>query len=1069
MKLKPDLQLTYIPSEYWNSEASKFTILSKKINIPKKSSFFILWINNSSLEGNLAMEISQSFPEIPIDTLVSCKINLAFLVGDFFEIREITAKVLPLIPAARYLNKLEIFEGNNRNKLFVHFTDSVKTWALLTKLVFEILNRGNFIPHFEKEGDDKFRSKWQIILKSELDNERFNYILSNSSWQAFNLPASFKNLKKPSKNRENQYTDELWHNSYIFSHYFKNVGDLLIRYILKSIKFQTFEEFYNLDIIKEKNRESNLSWDYKFLKSLIKRQNSFNIVKLHESIIPKLINNWTNSIQISTAKYGIRLTIKLEYPQKNKEDWVLKFYISTEDTMDLISLKDFWIGKKIASKVLDRIQNKEELIESILKSLYLATVIYPPIKKALNNSFPEDILVNSNEVMNFLSFPKELLIQSGYHIILPDVFNIGGRQKLSTKIIITTQKEKEKISNSNVLNPIFQIDDILNYKWQIELGNDTLEKDEIKDIIDSNQPLINWKGDWILVEQQDINNLKKILNPSNSSGGFNELEGNINYVDALKLGLSGEAQLEEGGTNYDVLIEGQFDEIVNRIKSLKNFTKINPPKSFQGKLRSYQKDGLTWLVNMSELNFGLCLADDMGLGKTIQIIALLLYFKENYPKDFGSTLIICPTSVLYNWKHELNKFAPNLDVILHHGTNRVKNILEFTKNLFPHSIILTSFATIRNDINLLKTIPFTGIIVDESQNMKNYSTQQTKAIYQLQSQYKVCLSGTPIENRLIELWTLFEFLNPGLLGDRKEFQEDIIIPIERYSDKNAISKLKKIIAPFILRRLKIDKSIIQDLPEKNEMKIYTDLSKIQLFLYKSIVKEALAQINDNASNKKNKNIFILGLLTKFKQICNHPYQYLKKSLKTNLSKKEFEEIISQSHKLERLLEKLDNVINNNEKSIIFTQFTQMGDLLEQILTFKYQFPILYFHGSISAENRKKIIEEFQSDDVNSSPILILSLKAGGTGLNLTKATTIFHYDRWWNPAVEKQATDRAYRIGQTKNVNVYKFITIGTIEEKIDELIEEKKELANSIITSGESWLSQLDNDKIKELISLNL
>ncbi len=1069
MKPNSNLQLTYILSSYWNADISEFSVYPKKTKIPQDTNFFILWIPNNPTEEHLISKIKETFPKIPIDSLISCNINLAIYNENNFVVQKIYAKILPIIPAARLLNQLEIYESEEINKSSIKYNNSIITWALLTKLVFEMLNRSNFIPSLEKKTEVNFKGNWHIFLKNQYDNERFKKIIENCSWEAHNLPANFRILKNSSNLEEKYYTEELWHPSFLFTNYMNTIGDLLIRFILKSKKFGTFEEFYNPEILKEKKRDLNLSWDYKFLKSLLKKDNIFKISRFHETIIPKLINNWTNTTQISTTRFGISLILKLDYPKNNQNEWLLKFYISSQNTDDLISLDEFWRGKNIGNKIYQLVESREQLIESILKSLYIAIKIYPPLKKALNDEYPKEVICTSEEVMNFLSYPKDLLIQSGFNVILPEVFNIGGKQRLSTKMVISIPKKDKIKPKTSSISPIFQLQDILNYKWKVELGSEILKENEIKNIIESDHPLINWRGEWILVEQQDIINLKRILNPSISSGDFNKPEGKINYMEALKLGLSGNIQLEDNGIDYEVIMEGDFNEIINKIKFLNKFEKKSAPKNFNGELRPYQKDGLTWMANMCELNFGLCLADDMGLGKTIEVIALLLYFKEKYPMELGSTLIICPTSVLYNWKLELNKFAPELDILLHHGSNREKDISKFAKCIQPHRIILTSYATVRNDIDLLKTIPFSGIIIDESQNMKNYEAQQTQAIYKLQGQYRICLSGTPIENRLIELWTLFNFLNPGLLGNRTHFQENFIIPIERYYDQDVILKLKKIIAPFILRRVKTDKSIIKDLPDKNEMKIYINLSKEQSSLYQNLAKEALEQFESSSSNNKTKNMLILNLLTKFKQICNHPYQYLHKSIPSGISDKDYKDLISQSPKLKRLLEMIDNVIMNGEKVIIFTQFTQMGDLLEVILNNKYNFPILYFHGSVPAKKREKLIEEFQSDDLNSSPILILSIKAGGTGLNLTKATTVFHYDRWWNPAVEKQATDRAYRIGQTKNVNVYKFITLGTIEEKIDALIEEKKELAESIITSGESWLSQLNDDKLKELISLNL
>ncbi|MBA7532706.1 hypothetical protein ES705_24936 [subsurface metagenome] len=353
--------------------------------------------------------------------------------------------------------------------------------------------------------------------------------------------------------------------------------------------------------------------------------------------------------------------------------------------------------------------------------------------------------------------------------------------------------------------------------------------------------------------------------------------------------------------------------------------------------------------------------------------------------------------------------------------------------------------------------------------MKNYTSKQTLAIYKLKSQYRICLSGTPIENRLLELWSLFNFLNPGLLGNREEFQDRFIIPIERFQNQEAINDLKTIIAPFIMRRVKSDRSIIKDLPGKNEIKITIELTKEQVILYKDLSEETLITIDDSTVDNRKKRGLILALLVKLKQICNHPYQYLKKDITSIETDKEIKHIISQSNKLERLLEMTDEVISNGEKVLIFTQFTQMGTIIKKILEWKYNFKILFFHGSVPENKRSEIIDDFQSEEIESPPILILSLKAGGIGLNLTQGTTVIHFDRWWNPAVEDQATDRAYRIGQKSVVNVYKFITNRTIEEKIDALLEEKRDLSEKIVTStGESWISNLNNEKLKELLVLS-
>lgn len=1065
-----ELQLTYIPSNYWNNEKSQFTIESEEHNIPTSASFFLMWLESSNSEKNLEQQIIEHIPDIPIKKLLTCTINLA--ISDHqnntdykFQIKQKFAKILPLLPAAKLLNQLEIFEEEQSKFSFI-YSDSIKSWALLTKLIFELLTRGNFVPILEKETEKKYLGKWRLVLKDKYDHERYEKIVQNTPWEAYNLPGNYINDKNPTQGKI--YTNSLWHPSYIFSDYINTIGDLLIRSILKKSKFRVFDEFYNIDKMKEKRREFNLSWDYKFLKSLLKDNAYFSISQFHESIVPKLIRNWVNVAQISTLKHGISLGLELRYPEKNQKEWPLDIFLFSQESDKKISLSQIWnFEEQMNLNFLKSFKSKNEFIETILRSLGTISKIYPPIKKALKTAVPQEISLNPSEVMEFLSYPKDLLIQSGFNVSLPEVFKVGGKQRLSTKIVISS-KEREKVSiKSSVTTPMFQMSDFLKYKWEVELGDDKLSEGELNEILEMEQPLINLRGDWVLIEQTDIDNIKTIFKSPESEQKFSEPEGKINYVDALKLGLAGDIEIEEAGSEYDVIVEGDFEYIISRIQKLENFREIPTPEGFNGKLRPYQKTGLTWMANMCSLNFGLCLADDMGLGKTIQVIALLQHYKERYPKELNSVLVICPTSVLFNWKREINKFGPKLKIEMHHGPDRIKNMSNISNYLDDYKIILTSYGTIRNDVDLLKSIQFSGIIVDESQNMKNYEAQQTQAIYQLQSKYRICLSGTPIENRLMELWSLFEFLNPGLLGSMKEFQEEFVIPIERFHNKDTINKLKSIISPFILRRVKTDKSVIKDLPEKNEMKIYVELSDIQLKLYKELVNNTLKQFESETSKNQGKSILILSLLTKLKQICNHPYQYLHKSISYEELRKNFDDFVSQSQKLERLLEMLDEVIDKNEKAIIFTQFTQMGDILEKVLKFKYDFPILYFHGGVPADKRKTIVERFQSKNIDSPPILILSLKAGGTGLNLTGANTVFHFDRWWNPAVEKQATDRAYRIGQTEPVNVYKFVTIETIEEKIDNLIQEKKELADAVIASGESWISELNDEKIKDLIKI--
>ncbi|MHA1492306.1 MAG: DEAD/DEAH box helicase, partial [Promethearchaeota archaeon] len=1000
MKLVNKLELIYIPASYWNEPLSGFELISKAKKLPRNSSFFILWNPTNPSEKELTERIKLNFPTIPANKLLTCKINFAVPVHSlkaadmispkqFFEVSSFVGKIMPITPAVKLLFQLELIGSQDRG--VKRFSNSIKTWAFLTKLIFELLNNGKFIPILEP-----------------ITSER--------------------------------YTGQ----SYVFSIFMDNIGDYLIRSTVNKSDFHTFQEFYSTEITKETDPDFKLGWDYKFLKALIRKDPSFKVEEFYETVLPTLINNWTQSAQGLTLKQGFTFNLELKYPKKPEDDWPLMFYLSLQDGAKFIPLNELWEVSSLKKKEFQKfIETDGQFLEIILRALGAASKIFPPIKRALLETIKGEIKLTSREVMDFLKYPKDLLIQSGFNIILPDVFRRGGKQRVSAKLIIRSKSEKKVTKGIHPgLPSLFDINSMLESKWEISLEGKKISEEKFDNLINSDDPLINLSGKWILVDQQNIEDLKGIKDTETKS-----------YMDALKLGLAGKIQLQENGIKYDVIIEGELSDIVEKLQSVDSFEEIHSPSSFNGKLRPYQQEGLTWMANMASFNFGLCLADDMGLGKTIQVIAFLSYLKDQLPHNLGSVLIICPTSILFNWRRELKKFAPDLDVVLHHGAKRTTKASGISEFLKPHRIFLTSYGTIRNDIDFLETINFSGIIVDESQNMKNYASKQTKAINRLKSQFRICLSGTPIENRLIELWSLFNFLNPGLLGSRVEFQRKYVLPIERFQNQEITNNLKLIIAPFIMRRVKSDKSVIDDLPEKNEMKIIVELSEKQVILYKKLVEDTLKEIENMESDKRKKKGLILALLVKLKQICNHPSQYLKIDVSSIDLDLKMEEIVSQSQKLERLLEMTDEVISNGEKVLIFTQFTQMGNILQKILEHKYKFKILYFHGGVQEKKRKEIVDEFQSDNIESPPILILSLKAGGTGLNLTQGTTVIHFDRWWNPAVEDQATDRAYRIGQKSVVNVYKFISKGTIEEKIDYLLEEKRDLADKIVSStGESW-----------------
>ena len=486
-----------------------------------------------------------------------------------------------------------------------------------------------------------------------------------------------------------------------------------------------------------------------------------------------------------------------------------------------------------------------------------------------------------------------------------------------------------------------------------------------------------------------------------------------------------------------------------KFKKLINETKIyNAPQTLTGELRPYQKIGYSWLVQNTKYEFGSILADDMGLGKTIQVLSTILYLKESSNLDNESTLIIVPPTLISNWENEIKKFTPNLTYYIYHGSNRIFPLEEY-------DIILTSYGVIRLDLDMFTDRTWRLCVIDEAQNIKNPNTDQTKAIKSIKAKSKIALTGTPIENKLMDYWSIFDFVNKGYLSTKDDFKRDYVMPIEKLEDENVLENLKTIAKPFVLRRLKTDEEIKKELPEKFVNDIYCTLTKKQIKLYNAILDEIFFDI-ENSKGIQRKGI-ILKILTALKQTCNHPAQFL--DIKNPK--------ISESGKMELLVDLLENILNADEKVIIFTQYVEMGKIIQKLVSKKFKQEILFLHGSQTLKEKTEVINKFQEDD--NYKILVATLKTGGTGLNLTAASNVIHYDLWWNPAVENQATDRVHRIGQEKDVMVYRLITKGTLEEAIDAISKRKTDLAGKAIVNDETFLTEMSNKELKEILSLRL
>ncbi len=476
---------------------------------------------------------------------------------------------------------------------------------------------------------------------------------------------------------------------------------------------------------------------------------------------------------------------------------------------------------------------------------------------------------------------------------------------------------------------------------------------------------------------------------------------------------------------------------------------MRPPAGLQATLRPYQQRGYAWLWRNASLGLGSVIADDMGLGKTLQVLALLLRLKQDGALADGRALVVVPTSLLTNWQKEAERFTPGLSVAVFHGAKR-----ELSKA--RPDVLLTTYGVARSEAATLKTMTWRIVVVDEAQNIKNPAAAQAKAVKAIPAASHVAMSGTPVENRLLEYWSIMDFAQRGYLGGPTHFAREYATPIQTHRDAAAAERLRKVIAPFMLRRLKSDKTVISDLPDKIEQDQYCTLSRAQAALYETVVREGMKAIAGESDTFQRQGL-VLQLILALKQVCNHPAHYLKQGAADPAA----------SGKAERLLDLLHEITSGQEKALVFTQFREMGDLLVRMLRDVQGREPLFLHGGVARAKRDQLVERFQNEP--GQRVFLLSLKAGGTGLNLTAASHVVHFDLWWNPAVEAQATDRSHRIGQRRKVQVHRFITRGTFEERINDMIRSKRELAELTVGTGETWVGQLPTEELKALFQLGL
>jgi hypothetical protein len=655
----------------------------------------------------------------------------------------------------------------------------------------------------------------------------------------------------------------------------------------------------------------------------------------------------------------------------------------------------------------------------LLLALRRGAPIWPPLAEVLRQATPPVIELDDDALTSLLGPAAEELAGVGIEVLWPSSM-LGDGLKLRA----VPTPAPDKLTDAG-----FGLEALLDFHWQLTLDGALLNADEIAALAEAKRPLIRLRGRWVILDPALLDRLRR---PPRTR---------MRTCEALGAVLAGSAEID--GETVTVVAEGPLADLAARVAGIATaLVPLDEPPGLTATLRPYQRRGLAWLAGMCDAGLGGCLADDMGLGKTIQVIALHLHRRDI---KGGPTLVVCPASLLGTWEREVRRFAPEVPVRRYHGGGR------HLEDLAVDEIVLVTYGVVLRDSARLAEVGWGLVVADEAQHAKNPLSRTARELRAVPAPARIALTGTPVENRLSELWAILDWTTPGLLGHLEAFTRRVAVPVERYRDPDATTRFAALIRPFLLRRKKTDPGIAPELPRKTETDLFVPLTAEQVTLYEAMVRETMAAIETSEGIERAGLVF--KLLTALKQICNHPAQYLKQPGPLD----------GRSGKLAAFDELTDVILASGESMLVFTQYTQMATLLQQHLDAR-GIGSLFLHGKVPVPRREEMVARFQAGDV---PVFLLSLKAGGTGLTLTRATHVLHYDRWWNPAVEDQATDRAYRIGQDRPVQVHRLIAEGTLEDRIAALLEKKRELADAVIGSGEGWIAELSDAELADLVSL--
>jgi SNF2 family DNA or RNA helicase len=904
-----------------------------------------------------------------------------------------------------------------------HIGVDLRYWSLAAKFTLELLASQRFLPGFLSQEQD-LDATWLPVLDAPHDKERYQAL-------AAGMPPICRAVFRERGDMDASQTHKA---QFVLQSFITQLVDQAVR-------------SWGGETTSHDQRKSTIASAW--WQALWSDNHRIAVTSASQRELTRFYQAWQSWTYRAHTEQGsgFGICLRLEPPDyetdsasvEDHSQWVLRYFIqASDDPSLLVPARDVWLERGRVLSYLSHTFDQPQ--EKLLEGLGLAARLSPAIQRSLSYECPERAVLSAEEAYTFLRETAHLLEGIGISVLVPPWWSKPDA-RLHVRIKMHAPLD---IQGSGLLG----MDSLVSYDWELALGDELITRDEFERLAALKAPLVQMRGRWVLLQPDQVE-------AAISFWEKQQARGEMALPDALSLALGAEDEVD-GLPVGEVELDPWLSDLVKAFTGSEPMHPIPTPTSFVGTLRPYQERGVAWLAFLGHWGLGACLADDMGLGKTIQAIALLLHAQEQDP-HLAPTLLICPTSLVGNWQREVSRFAPAMRVLVHHGSNRAEGA-ELEAQVLAVDLVISTYGLARRDVNDLIRVRWSHIILDEAQNIKNPVTKQARAIRKLSGQHRIVLTGTPIENRLSELWSLMSFLNPGYLGSLEEFRRTFAVPIERYQDEQGSQRLRKMVRPFILRRLKTDPQVIQDLPDKFEYKVYCNLTREQVTLYEAVVRAAMTDLqqSDLSQGAIKRRGMILAMLTRLKQICDHPALYLGDGSL----------LAARSGKLNRLIDMLDEVMTLNERALVFTQYAQMGHLLQRHLTDTFHRDVLFLHGGTPQPQREKMVLRFQ-DDPDAPGIFVLSLKAGGTGLNLMRANHVFHFDRWWNPAVENQATDRAFRIGQEKDVQVHKLIAVGTLEDRIDMLIESKRALAESVVGAGEAWLSELSTDALRDLVTL--